>query len=227
MLTPKTPRRFLALAVSALCLWLVVFAQGAGPTAVTSVTSAGALQRLIDGNQRFVESKATHEHQQADRRAEVAKGQNPFAVIVCCSDSRVPPEIVFDQGLGDVFVVRTAGNVVDDVGLGSIEYAVEHFGVPLIVVLGHDRCGAVTAAVAGGEAHGHVQAIVDAIRPAVEKVKGRPGDTVDNAMRANVSDTVEKLSTTPPILPDRVKAGKLKIVGARYDLDDGHVEFFN
>ena len=97
----------------------------------------------MDGNKRFAEGKPTHERQQANRRAEVAKGQKPFAIVVCCSDSRVGPEIVFDQGLGDIFVVRTAGNVVDDVGLGSIEYAVEHFGSQLIVVLGHSHCGAV------------------------------------------------------------------------------------
>jgi carbonic anhydrase len=217
----KTSRRFLACAASALCLWVAVSARGAEPT---NVPANLALQRLIDGNKRFVEGKATHEHQQADRRAEIAKGQNPFAIIVCCSDSRVPPEIVFDQGLGDIFVVRTAGNVVDDVGFGSVEYAVEHFGTQLVVVLGHDRCGAVSAAVSGGEAQGHVPSVIKAIRPAVEQVKGQPGDPMDNAMRAHVSNMVTKLCTTAPILPERVKAGKLVIVGARYDLDGGHVE---
>jgi carbonic anhydrase len=200
---------------------MAVSARGADPT---NLPPDVALQRLKDGNQRFVEGKATHGHQQADRRAEIAMAQNPFAIIVCCSDSRVPPEVVFDQGLGDVFVVRTAGNVVDDVGLGSVEYAVEHFGTQLVVVLGHDRCGAVRAAVSGGEAHGHVQAVLKAICPAVERVKDQPGDPVDNAMRANVSDVVKRLRTTAPILPDRVEAGRLTIIGARYDLDDGHVE---
>jgi carbonic anhydrase len=219
----RTSRRFLAFAASALCLWMAVLAQAAD---LTNVTADEALQRLKDGNQRFVEGKAAHPHQQADRRAEIAKSQHPFAIVVCCSDSRVPPEIVFDQGLGDVFVIRTAGNVVDDVGLGSVEYAVEHFGVPLVVVLGHDRCGAVRAAVAGGEAPGHVEAIVSAIRPAVEKTKAEPGDPVANAVRANVNDMVQKLCTTAPILPDRVQAGTLTVVGARYDMDDGHVEFF-
>jgi carbonic anhydrase len=218
----KTFGKISALVVSALCLWTATFAQAADPT---HVTAEEAIQRLKDGNKRFVENKAAHERQQADRRAKIAKGQQPFAIVVCCSDSRVPPEIVFDQGLGDLFVIRTAGNVVDDVGLGSIEYAVEHLGTRLVVVLGHDRCGAVSAAVAGGEAHGHVQAIVNAIRPAVEKVKGQPGDPVDNAVRANVTETVKKLSAAAPILPDRIKAGKLTIVGARYDLDDGRVEF--
>ena len=217
----RTSPRFLACAASALCLWMAVSARPAEPT---NVSADVALQRLKDGNKRFVEGKATHERQQADRRTEIANGQEPFAIVVCCSDSRVPPEIVFDQGLGDIFVVRTAGNVVDDVGFGSIEYAVEHFGTQLIIVLGHDHCGAVCAAVSGGEAHGHVQAVIQAIRPAVEEVKGQPGDPVDNAMRANVSDVVKKLRTTAPILPDRIKAGKLAIVGARYDLDGGQVE---
>jgi carbonic anhydrase len=219
----RTPCRLVACAASALCLWMAVSARGADPN---NLPADVALQRLKDGNKRFVEGTTTHEHQQADRRAEIAKGQNPFAIIVCCSDSRVPPEIVFDQGLGDIFVVRTAGNVVDEVGFGSVEYAVEHFGTRLVVVLGHDRCGAVRAAVSGGEAHGHVQAVLKAIRPAVEKVQGQPGDPVNNAVRANVSDVVKSLCTTAPILPDRVEAGRLTIVGARYDLDDGHVEFF-
>jgi carbonic anhydrase len=219
----RTPYRNLVFMTSALCLWMAAIAQGAEPA---NVTSDAAIQRLKNGNQRFVEGRATHERQQAARRATIAKGQSPFAIIVCCSDSRVPPEIVFDQGLGDVFVVRTAGNVVDDVGLGSIEYAVEHLGTRLIVVLGHDHCGAVSAAVSGGEAPGHVQAVVNAIRPAVERTRAQPGDAVANAVRANVVATVEKLRTAAPILPDRIKAGKLAVVGARYDLDDGHVEFF-
>jgi carbonic anhydrase len=215
--------RFVALSVFSLCLWGVFFAQGADPTALTTHE---AIQRLKDGNRRFVENKATHERQQAERRAVIAKKQNPFVIVVCCSDSRVPPEIVFDQGLGDLFVIRTAGNVVDDVCLGSIEYGVEHLGVRLIVVLGHEHCGAVEAAVAGGEAHGHIKAVVNAIRPTVEKVKSQPGNPVENVVRANVSETVKKLSTTAPILPERIKAGKLSIIGARYVLDDGHVEFF-
>ncbi len=182
-----------------------------------------ALQRLKEGNERFAADKATHERQQGHRRAEVSKGQKPFAIIVCCSDSRVPPEIVFDQGLGDVFVLRTAGNVVDDVGAGSIEYAVEHFGTQLVVVLGHSQCGAVSAALSGGEAPGNVRAVVDAIKPAVEKVKGDPGDRLENAVKSNVRETVKWLQRSDPELTERVKAGKLKIVGACYDLESGRV----
>jgi carbonic anhydrase len=153
----------------------------------------------------------------------VANGQRPFAVIVSCSDSRVPPEIIFDQGIGNLFVVRCAGNIVDDAGLGSIEYAAEHLHVSLIVVLGHERCGAVEAAVKGGEAPGHIKSLVEAIRPAVEKVKGRPGDLAENAMRGNVKLVVDHLKASKPILEHLVHKGTLSVIGARYDLDDGHV----
>jgi carbonic anhydrase len=190
----------------------------------SNIGAEQALQRLKDGNQRFATDKATHERQQSEHRAEIAKGQKPFAIIVCCSDSRVSPEITFDQGLGDLFVVRTAGNVVDDVGLGSIEYAVEHLGPRLIVVVGHSECGAVSAALSGGEVHGHLHAVVAAIKPAVEKAKGEPGNPLENAVRANVRETVKRLEGAGPVLADRVKAGKLKVVGGCYDLKSGLVK---
>ncbi len=216
-----TLRKTSACVAFMLCLLMAAAAQTAEPAGVSADV---ALRRLMDGNRRFVEGNATHGHQQADRRAEVAKGQKPFAIIVTCSDSRVAPEILFDQGLGDIFVIRTAGNVVDDVGLGSIEYAVEHLGAQLVVVLGHGRCGAVSAVVAGGEVHGHLHAIVEAIQPAVEKVKDEPGDPVENAVRANVRAIVKHLEHAAPILPAEIKAGKLKILGACYSLDSGRVE---
>jgi carbonic anhydrase len=183
-----------------------------------------ALKRLLQGNERFIAGTSTLTTKDARRRTEVAQGQKPFAIVVSCSDSRVGPEVVFDQGLGDLFVVRTAGHVVDDVGLGSIEYAVEHLGASLILVLGHERCGAVAATVSGGETHGHVTAIVKAIKPAVAKAKGRPGDAVDNAVRAQVLEVVGQLQKAGPLLAECVKAGKLKVAGARYDLDAGRVE---
>ncbi len=192
----------------------------AGPA---TVTADDALARLKAGNERFVTGKVIHPNADADRRAEVAKGQTPFAVIVGCSDSRVGPEVVFDQGLGDLFVIRTAGNVVDDVALGSIEYAADHLGVPLILVLGHTRCGAVSAVVAGGEAPGHVASVVDKIKPAVDETKGKPGDAVGNAIRANVRHVVNQLRNAAPILSGLVKSGKLRVVGACYDLDTGRV----
>ena len=190
-----------------------------------SLLADKALKRLQAGNAHFVNDSSKRTNKHAQRRAEVAEKQKPFAIVVSCSDSRVGPEVVFDQGLGDLFVVRTAGHVVDDVGLASIEYAVEHLGPSLIVVLGHERCGAVAATVAGGEAHGHLPAIVKAIKPAVAKTKGQPGDTVDNAVREHVREVTAQLAKAGPVLAERVKAGSIKVVGARYDLDTGRVQF--
>jgi carbonic anhydrase len=184
-----------------------------------------ALARLREGNQRFVAGTPVPDKHLVQRRVELTKGQNPFAIIVSCSDSRVGPEVIFDQGLGDIFVVRTAGHVVDDVGLGSIEYAAAELHTPCIVVLGHQRCGGVSAAVAG-KADGHIQALVEAIRPAVEATKGQPGDAVDNAVRANVRLVAAMLQKSEPILSGLIKAGKLRVVGAVYNLDTGRVEWF-
>ena len=193
----------------------------------THLNSDEALKQLIKGNQRFVDSKMLYQNQSVERRSEVAKGQNPTAVIVSCSDSRVPTEIVFDQGLGDLFVIRSAGNLVDDIGLGSIEYAVEHLGVQLIIVLGHERCGAVSAAVQGGEAPGHIAKIVKEIHPAVEIAKKQSGDLVDNSVISNINMVVNRLQESEPILKEFVNSKKLKIIGARYDLDDGIVKIIN
>ena len=157
----------------------------------------------------------------------MAQGQKPFAIVFGCVDSRVPPELVFDRGLGDVFVIRTAGQVLDDAGLGSIEFGVEELGIPLVMVLGHEKCGAVAATIEAvehnAEAPGHIGALVEGIRPAVEQVKGQPGDLLDNAVRANVELTVRQLKTSP-ILAEALETGHIKIVGARYDLDTGVVE---
>jgi carbonic anhydrase len=190
----------------------------------TGVNPDIALQQLKNGNQRFVAGNTIHAGGYVARRSELARSQKPIAVVVSCSDSRVPPETVFDQGLGDIFVVRSAGEVVDDIGIGSIEYAVEHLGAQLILVLGHERCGAVGAAVDRGEIHGHVAAVVKAIQPAVAETKGQPGDPVENAVRANALHIAKLLRASTPVLVGCVKAGKLKIVAARYDLDTGWVE---
>lgn len=200
--------------------------QSAEPAAISA---EDALAKLVDGNQRFVDgklNKATPEELK-NRRAEVAHGQKPIAIVVGCSDSRVGPEIVFDQSVGDIFVVRTAGEVVDNAALGSIEYAVEHLGTPLIVVLGHERCGAVAAAVAGAKEPGQIGTVLKAIEPAVEETKGQPGDAVDNAIRANVQDVVRKLQSAGPILAERVKQGRLKVVPAYISLDTGKVELLD
>lgn len=184
-----------------------------------------ALKKLIEGNNRFAASNALHPNQNAQRIKETGKGQNPFAVIVSCSDSRVPPEIIFDQGIGDLFIVRVAGNIVDSHALGSIEYAVEHLGANLVVVLGHERCGAVDAAVKGGEAHGHIAGIVKAIAPSVKKSKNEKGDLLENSIRNNAEETARIIKTSKPVLEHLVKEGRLTVIPARYDLDDGKVEF--
>ena len=196
----------------------------AGPDHLPGLNAEQALQNLRDGNKRYVAGVPLHPHQSAQRRAEIAKSQHPFAMILSCTDSRVPPEVLFDQGLGDLFVVRTAGNIVDDVVLGSLGYGAEHLGVSLIVVLGHERCGAVDAAVQGGEAAGHIGKLIECIRPAVERSKARAGDPVHNAVRANVELVVSQLSTSDPVLSEMVQHGKLLVVAARYDLDTGAVE---
>lgn len=182
------------------------------------------LQKLADGNKRYVSSAMLHPNQTAERRAEVSKGQNPFAVIVGCSDSRIPPEILFDQGIGDLFVIRVAGNIADEIALGSIEYAVEHLGTQLVMVLGHGKCGAVNATVQGGEIHGNIAGIIKTIAPAVEKVRGKPGDLADNAIRANVGLVVDTIMTSKPILAKLAGEGKIKVVGAYYNIESGLVE---
>jgi carbonic anhydrase len=188
---------------------------------------ADALARLLAGNRRFRSGHARHPRQSPADLRELAAGQHPFAVTVGCADSRVPPELLFDQGLGDLFDNRVAGNIVDDLTLGSIEFAVEEFESPLIVVLGHERCGAITATIdaieTGGTAPGHIGVIVEALRPIVEPVLDRPGDRVDNAVRANVRAQVAALPARSEIIAERVAAGHLWVVGARYDLDNGRV----
>ena len=214
------------LAVAAALLALVVLATASETD--SAITSDAALQKLMEGNACFVSGNSTYPHQSAERRAELLTSQHPIAVVVGCSDSRTSPEIVFDQGLGDIFVIRTAGEVMDNASLGSIEYAVEHLSVPLIVVMGHDSCGAVKAAVDGGEAPGHIANLVEAIKPAVDEARkmGREGQLLNESININVANVVKELSTVEPIISEYVKDGKLKIVGARYHLDSGAVEFF-
>jgi carbonic anhydrase len=192
-------------------------------------TAAGPSPDLVwkdlqDGNQRFVSGTLKHPHQTTARKLELATAQHPVAIVLSCADSRVPPEVIFDQGLGDLFTVRVAGNVAPDDVVASLEYAVAHLGPKLIVVLGHERCGAVETTMKGGKPEGHMAALVDRIKPAVESSRTRPGDSLDNAIRANVHHVVEQLKGTGPILAENIKSGKVKIVGARYDLDSGTVD---
>lgn len=191
-------------------------------------TSETALARLMKGNQRYVaHRKIRPDNTVRHRRNLAVHGQHPFAVILGCADSRVPPEFVFDQGLGDLFVVREAGNIVDDDVLGSIEYAVEHLHTPLVMVLGHEKCGAVTAAVEGGEAPGHIKFLVEAIRPAAVESAGEPGDRVHNCMVANARRMARQIRESEPLLREAVASGRLKIVAATYDLTTGAVTILN
>lgn len=187
-----------------------------------SVSPGKALARLVEGNSRFAHGKSTSPNSDAARRADVAKKQHPFAAILGCADSRVPPELVFDQGLGDLFVVRTAGNVPSDFDIASLEYTVKHLGSTLIVVLGHQRCGAVDAAVQDVQETGHLPKILKALEQSVEKSRNMKGNHLDNAIRRNIQDVVEKLQDEEALEPF-VKAGKLKIVGAYYNMETGLV----
>jgi carbonic anhydrase len=192
------------------------------PNVPESLNPDAALQKLMEGNQRFVQHQPQYPDQSALRLQEVAQAQHPFATILSCADSRVPAEIVFDQGIGDIFDVRIAGNIATHEAIGSIEYAVVLLGSPLLMVMGHERCGAVTAAVQKESLLGDISTFVKAIKPAVKKVKDQPGDAVENAVVANVQYQIERLKRSQ-LLTEQVRSGKLKIVGGRYDLDTGIV----
>jgi carbonic anhydrase len=216
-------RSLMLLAIAALLVTTTraVFAKVAEPT----MSAAQALQLLLEGNQRFVAGKLEHPNQTPARRDEVAKGQHPFASVLACSDSRTPPEIIFDRGLGDIFTVRVAGNVADKVVIESLDYSVKHLGVRVVMVLGHRRCGAVIAAVDGheGTADQDVGPMLSELRPAVAASKGMAGDPVENAVRENVELVMKNLATSEE-LSAMVKSGDLKIVGGIYDLDTGTIE---
>ncbi len=197
----------------------------------TPLTPAAAWAALKAGNERFVNDAMLHPSQGVDRRSEVESGQSPFAVLFGCSDSRVAAEIIFDRGLGDLFVVRTAGHVIDTTVVGSIEYGVELLGTPLVVVLGHDSCGAVAAATAaltqGAQAPGMVSAVVDRVIPSIVGLT-RLGEPIESLAAAtlgheHVKHTVRMLQTYSVILAEAVAQGRCAIVGLEYTLTDGRV----
>ncbi len=208
-----------------------IASQAALADAVTTnrkpVSPEEALKRLRDGNQRFVQQKRKYPDQTLERIQLVAKTQYPFAAILGCADSRVPAEIVFDQGLGDLFDVRVAGNVACDTAIGSLEYATAVLGCQLIVVLGHKRCGAVAKALEDKPVSGRIGLIIEGIKPALEQVKSTTQDLQDIAIAANIKYQAEKLQESSTILAKLVRQGKLKIVSARYDLDTGKVSILN
>jgi carbonic anhydrase len=195
------------------------------PDAALSVDEA--LQKLLKGNERFVQGTSVRPDQSPNRRTELSFSQHPFACIVACSDSRVPPEIIFDQGLGSIYVVRVAGNILNDEGLGSIEYAVGTLQAPLVLVLGHSGCEAVRVAVSGQHVSGHFDEVIDALKPAVRATRDKPGDTLGQAINANVELVVNRLKTSKPILTEYVKSGRLKIIGGIYELATGQVELLH
>jgi carbonic anhydrase len=217
------------------------------------ISPTEALSRLKEGNTRFTAGNVQHPHETSDerayiaknsyenpgeislgmtseqaakRRAELTKSQHPYAIILSCSDSRVPPELVFDEGLGDLFGIRVAGNVLNNEGLGSIEYGVDVLGARLILVLGHQSCGAVDAAMktvaAKGKAPGHIQSLVTAIKPVIEST---PKADLDTMITANVKHVVDALRSSTPILKAKVDSGDVQVIGGYYTLDTGAVTF--
>ncbi len=205
----------------------VLWASSQGP----GISADDALAKLKEGNARFAGGTLTHPNSDSARRALTAsKGQTPFVTILSCSDSRVPVELLFDAGIGDLFVIRVAGNVADTDEIGSMEYGVDHLGTPLLVILGHTKCGAVTATVQEAQVEGHIPSLIGKIEPAVEKAKadnpsmGREA-LVDEAIKANIWQAIEDTLSQSEIIRKRTIAGKVKVVGALYDIEKGTVTF--
>jgi len=192
-----------------------------------NLTGDKAIDRLMAGNRRYVTAKQIHPNQMPERRAELIDGQRPFAVILGCADSRVPPEIIFDQGLGDLFVVRVAGNVVSEVVMESIEYAATHLHTPLVMVLGHSQCGAITATVASDKSEENQSTLYTILRPSVDKARRRPGNLVNNAAKINAKMASRNLERNGSVFSDLVNTHKLKIVAAYYHLETGVVEILS
>lgn len=235
-------KRMIAIAIAGVFFLTAGNISAATPPVATSQPSAGAdsyaadrvglkpdgaLALLKEGNQRFVQQNCASKNFTPARREALFAGQKPFAVIVCCSDSRVPPELIFDQGLGDIFIVRVAGNVIDPVVLGSVEYGVEHLHAPLVVVLGHEECGAVKATLQGGEVEGSVAAIVQRIQVSEQEAaaRGQKGPAALSLVTdLNILNSVGRISTSR-IVSQLVQKSQLQVVGAKYHLKSGEVEW--
>ena len=227
-------RRFLSLSVAGIAATSVFHARPsfAAGAATPNATADEALAKLKAGNERYVSAPQLCALDLSTQRERVAKAQTPWATIITCSDSRVPPELLFGGlGLGELFVARNAGNMVDTATMGTIEYGAEHLGVSLIVIMGHERCGAVAAACEVVEKHtklpGSIRPMVNAIVPAAKAVRGKPGDFVDNTVRESAKRTATKVATKSEIVLHLIKENKVKVVAARYDLDNGRVEFLS
>src|SRR4051812_18169494 len=202
----------------------------ADPVAKTTLTSDQALRLLKEGNDQFRMDAPYRAVQGRERRIELARGQAPFCVLVGCSDSRVPPELLFGRGLGELFIIRNAGNTVDTAALGSIEYGVGVLGCPLVVVLGHEACGAVAAAIDVVDRNatfpGVIGEMIQPIIPAVLAARSQSGDLLDNAVRMNARRVAARLKTQSTVLQEALRQDRLKIIAARYDFDDGDVDWF-
>lgn len=193
---------------------------------IDNLSANEALKKLEQGNARFVKLHQKHPDETKQRRKDMLKGQHPFVVILSCSDSRVPPELIFDQGLGDIFEIRNAGNVLNKHVIGSIEYAVMHCGVKLIVIMGHQDCGAIAATLSGVSETEYIKALEDSIQPAVEQCKANGKEVnSDNVVKAHVMQDIEELLTQDTDLVKYMKEHNVKVVPAYYHLDSGKVDF--
>jgi carbonic anhydrase len=199
------------------------FAQGAEKEAVARYSADQAFQKLMDGNLRFKSGHAINPNQGFDTLKKAAQGQSPFAIVLTCSDSRLSPEVIFDQGIGDLFVVRLAGNILTKEGLASIEYAIFVLGARYVMVLGHDHCGAVDATLAGGKLPGHLNELTAAIDPALQKNQCPAGDKLECAIEANVKYVVQKLSAAGPIVANKVASKEVRVDGAIFNIETGTV----
>jgi carbonic anhydrase len=231
--TSPSRRNFLKVAGAAaasLAIAPAAFAQKAPPKPQNDLSSDAALDRLKKGNARYVKG-VTKRHDFTHEREALTKGQNPFAGILSCADSRIGPELAFDTARGDLFVCRLAGNFLNDDVIASFEYGVSVLNVPLLMVLGHQSCGAIDAAIKsikdGTTLPGHLPSLVTALTPAVKGSAGQPGDALDNAIKQNVILTVEKLKTASPIIDKFVADKKVRVVGGVYRLDTGKVELLS
>lgn len=232
MHSPNLTRRDLLLAAGVACSIPAFAVESEGEETSFPADPEAALARLREGNARFVSGKTRHAHESADWRKHLVGGQKPFATILGCSDSRVPVELVFDQGFGDLFTVRVAGNVIAPDVVGSIAYAVEHLATPLIVVVGHHGCGAVTAAVEALQGKTDklpaVNSLVRLIEPGLPKLLpgNNPSERINSAVEANVRWSVKELSRLPRV-PETLASKKIALIGAVYELETGRIRFLD